>query len=601
MFNWTATTPGGGAGANVITGPAVPLDQGVSVSFRDGTAPSFQLGDRWNLYVLAGLRQPTNAIMLPHLTNGVATCSACHDEHSQELTPFDPTAPAYSGSGTGAGRHFMRVSNDHHQMCLDCHASHNVTNSAAGSHPVEIRLPTDAAHKNPTLLPLEATTANLGCLTCHDVHRSPVSDARLLRLTNSVAVCVDCHVQSDTLTPAAHLDATNSATLWPGGRYGSLMPARTSPADRGTCLNCHPVHGWPDTASPTNHYPRLLADFEENLCFTCHGTNGPATKQVQADFAKTRHHPVRDSQQALGRSVECTDCHNSHIARTGGLVYTNTATASRNHVVGPILGVSGVAVNYSSLANFQSVTTNLYTLIPASPGATNEYQICLKCHSTYAWGTGAPPNGLSPNGSVATPVSTDNAQEFSPNNKSGHPIVTGLDNYPNSTAVGGKKGLLAAAMKAPWNVNLGQQTMMCTDCHNTDAAEPAAQGPHGSAAQFILRGPNANNWPNITLANYTTSWCANCHNKSTHAGHSQGDHSGAQCYVCHIVIPHGGKVSRLIAISGGGMPSRYAYNNNLSTVGMQQFTKAATGSYSENNNCKTSCGHHATGTGTETW
>jgi hypothetical protein len=49
------------------------------------------------------------------------------------------------------------------------------------------------------------------------------------------------------------------------------------------------------------------------------------------------------------------------------------------------------------------------------------------------------------------------------------------------------------------------------------------------------------------------------------------------------------------------MPARYAYNNTLTTVGMQQFTKAAVGSYTENANCRTSCGHHATGTGTENW
>ena len=351
-FNWVATMPGGGVGTNVLTGPAVPLDQGVLVAFLEGTAPSFQVGDRWNLHASPGLLPPTNASMLTHMLNGVASCSSCHDEHSQEMTPFDAAAPAYGAPGTGAGRHFMRVNNDHDQMCLECHASLNVTNALAGSHPVGIRIPVDATHKSPTLLPLEITTTNSGCLTCHKLHHSPANDAKLLRLTNSVALCVDCHLQSDALTPAAHLAATNSATLWPGGRFGSLMPARTSPGDRGTCLNCHAVHGWPDAASPTNNYPTLLADFQENLCFTCHGTNGPAVKQVQADFAKTRHHPVLNSQQTAGRTVECKDCHNSHIAQSGGLVYTDTATATRNQISKPLLGVSGVAVDYTGLGNF---------------------------------------------------------------------------------------------------------------------------------------------------------------------------------------------------------------------------------------------------------
>ena len=600
-FGWLATIPGGGAGTNVLTGASVLLDAGVSVKFLDGAATSFQLGDKWNLYVRAGVRQPTNTTMLAHMVDGVVTCSACHDGHSQEFTPFDATASAYGGRGTGSGRHFMRMNTQTDQMCVDCHAGMNATNALTGTHPVGIKTPVDAKHKSPTLLPTQTGTTNFGCLSCHDVHKTVSTDGKLTRVASSRSLCIDCHTLADTATPAAHFSTTNSATLWPGGRRGSLLPARTNVLDQGSCVNCHPVHGWPDTAAPTNHYPKLLADFEERMCFSCHGTNGPAVKQVEADFAKQIHHRVVDAQQVGVRSVECSDCHNAHKAKVGTVSYTNTATATRNLVDGPMLGVSGVAVNFTALTNFQAITTNLYTLIPASPGATYEYQICFKCHSSYGWVAGVAPNGVSANGSVATPIETDLALEFSPKNKSGHPIVVGLDSYSNSIAVGGKRGLLAAAMKAPWNVNLGTQTMMCADCHSTDAALPAAQGPHGSAAQFMLRGTNANNWPNVTLANYNNSWCANCHNKSTHAGHSEGDHSSSQCYVCHIVVPHGGKMSRLIADRDGTMPTRYAYNNTLTTVGMQQFTKAAVGSYSENNSCRTSCGHHATGTGTENW
>jgi len=599
-FNWTATLPGGGSGVNVLTGPAVSLNQGVSVAFLGTTAGSFQVNDRWNLYVRADLRNPTNATILAHMTNSVASCSACHDQHSQQFTPFDPAAPGYAGPGTGTNRHFMRVANNAHQMCNDCHASRNVTSSAAGSHPVGIRPPSDATHKVPTRLPLEKTSTNMGCLTCHDVHFSPASDGKLLRLADSLALCTDCHTLANT-NSAAHFVRTDNNTLWPGGKLGSLMPARTTAADRGTCLNCHPVHGWPDASNPTIRYPNLLGDFEENSCFTCHGTTGPATKQVQADFAKLRHHPVLDSEQSATRKVECTDCHDPHKAESGAHSYTATATATRNRISNPLKGVSGVAVNYSGLANFDTVAANRYTFIPALSGATNEYQICFKCHTGYAWLPGSPPNGLSPNGALANPVMTDLAQEFSPQNRSGHPIVTGLDNYPNSIVVAGKKGLLAAAMKAPWNVNLGQQTMMCSDCHNTDAASPAAQGPHGSAAQFILRGPNANNWPDVPLGSFNSSWCANCHNNVGGAGHTRSDHRNARCYVCHIVIPHGGKMSRLIADNNGTMPARYAWSNNVARVGMQAFTKAASGSYTENNNCRTSCGHHSGGNGNENW
>ena len=302
------------------------------------------------------------------------------------------------------------------------------------------------------------------------------------------------------------------------------------------------------------------------------------------------------------------------IGATGQVLSATSTTTASNGQAASTLTLGNVAGAYyivlaaspglsGSPLNFY-ITAYSGNYLPVA-SATYDYQICFKCHSSYAWGTGTVPNGLSPNGSVSTPVQTDAAQEFNPNNKSGHPVVTGLDNYPNSSVVGGKRGLLAAAMKAPWNVNLGTQTMMCTDCHNTDSSTPAAQGPHGSASQYMLRGANAANWPAVTLSNISTSWCANCHNDSAGAPHTEGNHKtgSVYCYTCHIVVPHGGKVSRLIVTSGTGsaMPARYAYNNNKANTGITQFTKSATGSYSENNSCRTSCGHHSGGTGTETW
>jgi len=356
-FGWTATTPGGGSGANVLTGTNVLLDAGVLMTFVNGTNVSFQTGDRWNLFVRSDLRNPTNATLLTYMTNGVATCSACHDEHSEAVPPFDSVVSAYSGPGTGTNRHFMRVPNNFNQLCNDCHAARNVTNAVAGSHPVEIKFAADTKHRLPTQLPLEAGSTNFGCLTCHKIHHGPDADGKLLRLASSVALCNDCHTLSDTAS--AHFSVTNSATLWPGGKFGSLMPARTDPNDRGTCVNCHAVHGWPtNSVASTVHYEHLLADYEENFCYTCHGTNGPAAKLVYADFQKAYRHPVVDSDslRRSGRSVECSDCHNSHKAKAGSHVYTSTATAFRNTITNApsLIGVSGVVVDYSSLTNFQA-------------------------------------------------------------------------------------------------------------------------------------------------------------------------------------------------------------------------------------------------------
>ena len=365
-FNWTATTPGGGSGAGFLTGTGAALDSGVSLRFVNATnaSLSFQSGDRWNLYVRPDLRNPTNADVLAHVTNGVAACSACHDEHSEKLQPFDPLAQAYATNSSGqlisgTNRHFMRIANNSNQLCEDCHAARNVAAASSGSHPVGISFAADIKHKQPATLPLEVTSANMGCLTCHKIHHSPDNDGKILRMANTLSLCNDCHTLSDTTS--AHFVTTNSATLWPGGKYGSLMPARTDPNDRGTCINCHPVHGWAtNSVTPAVHYEHLLADYQENLCFTCHAATGPAAKQVQADFAKTYRHPVSnsDSLRRTGRSVECDDCHNVHKAKAGTRNYSATATASRNAITNApaLLGADGVMVDYSGLGNFVAPT-----------------------------------------------------------------------------------------------------------------------------------------------------------------------------------------------------------------------------------------------------
>ena len=173
-------------------------------------------------------------------------------------------------------------------------------------------------------------------------------------MTNRLAFCVDCHTLADTVSPARHLNSATSV-LWPGGRTNSsTFPPITDPTLRGACENCHQAHGWPVAANPAVVFTNLLVAQEENLCFTCHGTNGPAATRVEADFLKTVHHRVSDAQQVAGRAVECDSCHNPHRALAGSHTYSTTATSTRNAASNPLKGVGGVAVNYGSLTNFQA-------------------------------------------------------------------------------------------------------------------------------------------------------------------------------------------------------------------------------------------------------
>jgi predicted CXXCH cytochrome family protein len=355
-FNWTGTGPGTGSGTGVLTGSGVLLEKGLTVTFANNVA--LAVGNQWQIFVRPGLNSPTNTDLLSHMSDGKVVCSTCHNSHSQAQEPFDPQAPPYV-AGQGEGRHYLREANDTNQLCAECHAGRFVTNALAGSHPVGVLVASNALLHPPNSLPLDKQQGQMWCSTCHDIHNSQGQDGQLLRASSDTQLCSGCHTLADTKTPASHLN-TFGGPLWPGGKFGSLMPADTDLTHRGSCGTCHQVHGWPNAASPTSDYPHLLADVEENLCYTCHGSNGPAARLVYADFQRAYRHPVgdTDSLRHAGRSVECTDCHNPHVARARAHVYTNTATALRGYITNTpaLLGVSGVVVDYTSLTNYQAPT-----------------------------------------------------------------------------------------------------------------------------------------------------------------------------------------------------------------------------------------------------
>jgi hypothetical protein len=270
-------------------------------------------------------------------------------------------------------------------------------------------------------------------------------------------------------------------------------------------------------------------------------------------------------------------------------------------------GATGKGVTTWNSSNWGGVTT-----YAASAAATAEWQVCFKCHS----GTSLP------SGSGAAAF-TDLGLEFSPNNAAGHPIVVGLNNYSNSSA---PKALTAAKMKAPWNVNLGTQTMTCSDCHATDST--ASKGPHGSAVKWMLAGTNQA-WPYTSAANngtqsgtlfrvatYSTNngtvnglFCLNCHtvtgsnNWHSNSNVTGGEHGGNStlmaCANCHIRVPHGGKVSRLLQTTNA--PTRYRANAGGSatsgTIASWGGSAGIKGSSVSNSNFQSSCGQHSMGMG----
>ena len=560
-------------------------------------------------------------------------------------------------------------------------------------------------------------------------------------------MCVSCHqkpvaanrpaISGAAYDVSAHDYVSNTAGATYDWRY-SLHDGSTF--DR-NCTKCHasraegntPRSGGKITAVHGTDDPFLLAGDSAQagslVCYNCHGAGVPedgaqgdrSGKDLQTPFSKAVRRPIAstDGRHDSGaersaawndrhfsgenRHAACADCHDPHRAAgatrlAGPWPPTALPVASTRNAIpagSALTGATGIAYGaaagkpYPALWNASKAENFGASLVQA----TREYEICFKCHTSFAFGTSGPPtisswysagkatftNGShtvtgpsanwpdvtgmwirrvgeetsyqiiarpSPAELTITPayagttaaspqeyaigVGTDLAMEFSPSNRSGHPVVTGLENYSGSVTVpewmaDGHRGLNPAQLTWPWSgkadssagTGVGHQTMTCSDCHNTEASDAVVQGPHGSGVKFMLSGVNQQ-WPmqanGIVLWTLDSSnrsqgygtpnglFCFNCHPiGGGNSVHTQSKHQAPfpaiACVICHSVIPHGGKVSRLIVTKNAPAPyNYYAGQNNPNQL--TWFRKKNRDSYapgwSSPPDCGTSCvGVHA--------
>ncbi len=438
------------------------------------------------------------------------------------------------------------------------------------------------------------------CSSCHDPHKDNTMflrvDTGANHAQNIVTTCTSCH-DKDGWTGSVHQTATNTYTD-PAvlADYGT-----NKVADLG-CANCHTPHN-------AEGVPYLNRKVQGNTCFqgaasdiagaACHGVGG--AKDIETILNRAYTHPVIASSDpadpkhtnldvlygtgivdpnggagidwATNKHAVCMDCHNQHQAQPGthapdGQWYPNPGT-STNTVSNVLKGVPGVEPTWPTEWTQPMTFTTLAS-------AEKEYQICFKCHSY--WGIGSATGGVNDGGHVSpsdnvTPM-TDVAWELNINNKSGHPVVVSLLNRVGSYA---PKELDAIQLLSPWTENPGANQMYCSDCHGADnelGGDP--KGPHGSDLKYILKGTNQF-WPANANGNLYTMddinvagidpgddglFCKNCHDIARpHTDWStQMSGKGFQCVECHVTVPHGSPVSRLLGYAN--FPSPYNYNGN---------------------------------------
>ena len=461
-------------------------------------------------------------------------------------------------------------------------------------------------------------------------------------------VCLGCHDKLGLAwSTSAHADPATANETYTAAAASLREFAPNLQVWEASCLNCHDTHAVQGTrrllreGTDSLSIPKSGGNAAlEEACYTCHSSDGGVLNgqgggafevpNIKSDFTTSlTHMPITTSdQQALGethdiqnadlientskfnlsnRHVECTDCHNPHrviknriFNNTGGTQAGthNHAAGHTNVASGVLRGSWGVEPVYGS-NNFDPNNFPISYIVKMGDGGnaastqvssshvTREYQICLKCHSDYAYGTTPPSLGDSGGNTLSgtndvteytnqaiefqapashkgevTTIDSGASSSYSTNNhRSWHPVI---DNTGRTQAI---RTTNAANWEPPWNgiTDVGNQRMYCSDCHgsNTGVGTSAPSGgengnpwgPHGSSNNFILKG----NWSGNTGTASPNDLCFKCHDYTLYA--TRGDGSSGfggsadsnlhslhadkigqlRCSWCHVSVPHGWK------------------------------------------------------------
>ncbi|HEB56545.1 MAG TPA: hypothetical protein ENI98_09615 [Gammaproteobacteria bacterium] len=492
---------------------------------------------------------------------------------------------------------------------------------------------------------------------------------------NNDIICLACHDKlGQAWAMSAHADQTVADEIYSSTAATQRdFPANIQVWEAG-CLNCHDTHtvqgsrrllreGTDSLATPKSGGNSAI----EETCYQCHSSDGSVllgqggagfpVPDIKTDFISIRRMPITNNDQPAGtevhditdadfsettlllgkgnpqnRHVECTDCHNPHRLMKNQLfngsagssvgTHQHDSTVQHSNIASGVLrGSRGVEPVYGSSA-WGSLPSNYIvkqgdgglgaSTTVSSAHVTREYQVCLKCHSDYAYDI--PPTlgdagGGTPSGTNGLLQYTNQAMEFQAptsdlgepggNHRGWHPV---LGPTGRTAAI---RGTSPAVFLSPFSdgsgTNIGVQTMYCSDCHGSATAngtsEPsggpdgAPWGPHGSTKDFILKG----DWNKGTGTGQQDDLCFKCHNYNDYANPNnsapnasgfRGASSGGggmggggmcglsfrstnlhigharkigsmHCSWCHAAVPHGWKNKALlvdISQEGGRAP-----------------------------------------------
>ncbi len=286
-------------------------------------------------------------------------------------------------------------------------------------------------------------------------------------------------------------------------QHGASDPHNAFTTSTFKCAACHRAH------TGNSKEMRKTGTSEQTLCLSCHDGTGASTN-INALLSSGTTHNVSSTNwthawnetsntsfNGTNRHVECEDCHEPHS------VYPRTRDTG-NYAVSPMnnrawgIGVNNTAANTSPTYLTQG-------------DVSYEFQICFKCHSSWAYGNSPPwtPGGTVNSTSNATNPShqTNIALEFNTLNYSHHAVEGMGNNQPplwaNPNWAAGNQSLgLGNNFVSPWTAN---STVQCGDCHGP-SSNTSPSGPHGTTLRWMVKPYTGN-----ASVSSTAIFCYNCH------------------------------------------------------------------------------------------
>ncbi|WP_242135056.1 cytochrome c3 family protein [Aestuariivivens marinum] len=487
------------------------------------------------------------------LPEGNIICSTCHNQHNNG----------------NAGSPYLRVDNTGDAMCKVCHTIRDVQRfqdgaTNKGSHPVGVIYDGGLSKLNPTPDDPALLTpgGKIECSSCHAAHDvtgalALTNDGNLLRVTNDINLCRDCHTYPQDHNGFDCLDChevhnTVDGTVGnnimmirdnintPGGnrpvvflnKSGSDSFVNLSGSRDGICVVCHEglTHDNYNDTGASNHDD--ATDKRGQTCTSCHLHNDSFTQPVGPQSCTSCH----ASAQSGGRGSVV------QIVGSGGEFDILSKTSTHVGGATPVEpdAITCEACHYESAGDHptsQMLLENPESLNTVFSGTDTDVY-CIGCHD------GAPPTGL------WTDISDTAFPGGNPYDKSsyiGIPHDTGNDTCLLCHERHGSQ--------YPRLTKFATNYEVCNDCHdggvastNISSADIAIPGTSGTGHAFST----ATNPVSASSGNYQTNTpsdpgmsarlvsgnivCSTCHNPhdNTNGKLLVSTNTGdAMCKDCH--------------------------------------------------------------------